>query len=318
MKTAFAILSLASCASGWSRFQSPNRLGSRLPTRLRQMPDISEKLVFDTENVRFYEQETSDIGEVEEFALIDEDTGNPILLTKEEKERIFLDSLQSYYVTGKALLPDDQFDRLKEDLTWEGSMLVTLNRKENQFVSAMGAYMKGKPVMSDAEFDALKKELLADGSALAVDKEPRCYIDTGICKTTWTVDSVRTSSLYVPATMIFMVFFLGIVYEIPFLRGFNPLIALAIGFAPLATLVKSVTNDFLFKSPLVAGGACPVCAVENQVFFGDVLGVTGDSEESKIKCNNCKTALTVKRNTLRVSTLMPKGADVAASVMPAK
>ena len=97
----------------------------------------------------------------DEFCLIDNDSGEPITLTREEKERIFLgrppfpppnyivvapltlskyaltfhtfdfrptDSLQSFYATGKSILPNEQFDRLKEDLSWKGSALVSIHK----------------------------------------------------------------------------------------------------------------------------------------------------------------------------------------------
>ena len=40
-------------------------------------------------------------GPNEEFCLKDGSTGAVIMLTKEEKERIFLDAVQSYYFSGK-------------------------------------------------------------------------------------------------------------------------------------------------------------------------------------------------------------------------
>lgn len=78
--------------------------------------------------------------EEEEFCLRDKESGEIILLTKvirllllcssdeatdslnclqEEKERIFLDTIQSYYFSGRTALSDKQFDRLREDLSWE-------------------------------------------------------------------------------------------------------------------------------------------------------------------------------------------------------
>merc|ERR1712032_1360128 len=96
----------------------------------------------------------------------------------------FLDSLQSYYFSGRQLLSDDEFDLLKEDLQWSGSALVSLNRKEARFLSAMKAYNKGTPIMSDDEYNALKLELKNENSKFAVSTEPKCFIDTGICTVT--------------------------------------------------------------------------------------------------------------------------------------
>jgi hypothetical protein len=41
------------------------------------------------------------------------ENGKNILLTREEKERIFLDSIQSYYFEGQNGLSDIQFDKLR-------------------------------------------------------------------------------------------------------------------------------------------------------------------------------------------------------------
>ena len=90
---------------------------------------------------------------------MDKETGNTIRLTLEEKERIYLDSIQSYYYSGRELLKQGEFDLLKEDLQW--------NRKEARFLSAQQAYLKGEPVMEDEEFDALKKELKEEKSKIA-------------------------------------------------------------------------------------------------------------------------------------------------------
>lgn len=81
--------------------------------------DKTESLVYDIKNSRLYEANLDKNSADDEFTLLDEKTGERISLTREEKERIFLDSLQEYYFSGKALLPDDQFDKLKDNLTWE-------------------------------------------------------------------------------------------------------------------------------------------------------------------------------------------------------
>lgn len=279
------------------------------PLRSLRMTDdnkksaISDKLVFDTKTGRFYERKLEEICD-EEFCLVDPVTGDPILLTREEKERIFLDSIQTYYVTGKPTLSDSEFDKLREDLSWEGSALVTLNRNETLFLNAMGAYMKGSPIMSDTQFDDLKNSLRTTGSKIAVVVPPKCYVETGVCKVNWTKDKLRTSSLYVPAAFVGALLWEGVLYEIlePF-RSFNPLFTLILGYLPVSFFTKQITEELIFSRPEVASGPCPSCGVENSVFFGDVLGVEGDKEESTVNCKNCKSSLTIKRATLRVSTL---------------
>eukprot|EP01041_Mallomonas_annulata_P006979 gene6979-14185_t len=110
---------------------------------------VSDKLVFDPKSGRFFERNINEICD-EEFCLVDSATGEPILLTREEKERVFLDSIQTYYITGKPNLSDSEFDKLREDLSWEGSALVTLNRNETLFLNAMGA-------ATGISFDELKE-----------------------------------------------------------------------------------------------------------------------------------------------------------------
>lgn len=246
----------------------------------------------------------------EEFCLVDNESGEPILLTREEKERIFLDALQMYYATGKSNLPNDQFDRLKSDLSWEGSALVTLNRNETKFLDAKIAYSKGSPILSDNEFDELKQILKENGSFLAVQTEPQCYVNTGVCKVTWTENKLLTRSLYTPATLISTLIFIGVTFEIANTVlgvAVNPVLLLLAAILPVSTISKQVTENFFFNNPTVASGPCPKCSVINKVFFGDVLLVPGDKEESTIKCTNCKELMTIKRATLRVSTLSNRG-----------
>ena len=117
----------------------------------------------------------------DEFTVIGND-GKRVSLSKGEKERVFIDAIQSYYFDGRQVLSDADFDLLKEDLAWEGSEYAVLSRNETRFLGAMGAYSRGEePIMSDDEFDALKASLKAQGSIVACSTEPRCFLDTGIC-----------------------------------------------------------------------------------------------------------------------------------------
>ena len=113
---------------------------------------------------------------------MDKETGESIRLTVAEKERIYLDALQSFYFSNRELLPQADFDILKEDLAWSGSSVVILNRKETRFLAAEQDYARGEMTMTDEEFDKLKLELKADNSKIVVSTEPKCYIDTGVCR----------------------------------------------------------------------------------------------------------------------------------------
>lgn len=120
---------------------------------------------------------------------------------------------------------------------------------------------------------------------------------------TWQVDALRTATLYAPMQLLLSLIYIGLVYEIPFL-DVNPVLSLLVGAAPISWIAKQVTENVILKDPFVASGPCPNCGTENRIYFGDVLGVVGDRDESSVKCTNCKSSLTVKRSTLRVSTLL--------------
>lgn len=202
------------------------------------------------------------------------------------------------------MLPDAEFDQLKEDLQWNGSPLVVLNRNEAKYLAGMEAYLKGTPIMSDSEFDSLKRELKESGSKFAVDTEPKCYIDTGVCKVTMQEDKFRSNLLYLPAGLILFIGWVGITFELvePIIR-INPIILALIGAPLYFDGAKKITEEFIFKNKFIAYGPCPACEHENRVYFGNILGVEGFSDQADVKCPNCKEVFTVQRNTLRASTL---------------
>mmetsp|Transcript_37018 Transcript_37018/g.96963 ORF Transcript_37018/g.96963 Transcript_37018/m.96963 type:complete len:327 (+) Transcript_37018:113-1093(+) len=273
---------------------------------LTLVPSARKQIAFDEAKGRFFETDISDADCIpdEEFCITDNDSGSMIRLTIEEKERIFLDALQSYYNSGRKMLSDDEFDLLKEDLTWNGSPMLVMNRKEAAYLNAMQAYLKGDPIMSDSEFDSLKQDLKDEGSKFAVQTEPKCYIDTGICKVTLQEDKFRSNLLYLPATIIGVVAWIGFGFEVlePFIR-INPVVLTLMG-TPLIYLgARTLTEEFIFENKFLAYGPCPSCQAENRVYFGNILGVEGFTDVANAKCPNCKTTFTVQRNTLRASTL---------------
>lgn len=260
-----------------------------------------ESLIYD-ENSGGFSEQAAELLCREEFCAIDENTGKPFVLTVEEKERIFTDALQAYYFDGRETLNDRDFDQLKEDLMWEGSPLAILSRDETKFLTGMSSYLKGKPTMSDEEFDELKKKLKANGSQIAVSKEPKCFIDTGICSVTWSKDVVRQAVSYLPLAVVMTVVWSVLAFELTPLRYVNPIVTLILGTPFILATTVFFSENFFYKNPLVASGVCPECGAENRIFFGDVLGVEGLKDEGKIKCESCKTELTVSRSSLRVST----------------
>lgn len=236
------------------------------------------------------------------FTVIGAD-GKTVDLTRSEKEKIFVDAMQSYYFSGRQILTDAEFDQLKEDLIWEGSEYATLSRNETAFLNAVSAYATGTPIMSDVEFDELKKALKSQGSIVATSKEPRCFLDTGVCSVTFSEDKFRKLVLYVPALLAGIVLWTGLTYElVPATRSLNPLITQLLGLPVVAAATQLITERLIFVEPLIATGPCPECSVNNRIFFGGILGVEGPGQEAQVKCTNCNTALTINRDTLRVST----------------
>jgi hypothetical protein len=179
-----------------------------------------------------------------------------------------------------------------------------MNRKEAKYLAAMQDYLKGTPSLSDAEFDSLKKELMEEGSKFAVQTEPKCYIDTGICKVTLQEDKFRSNLLYLPAGALLSIVWLGLGYELiePIIR-LNPILLILLGSPLIYTGSKFITEELVFTNKFVAYGPCPNCSFENRVYFGDILGVEGFSDVAEVKCPNCKDVFRVQRNTLRASTL---------------
>jgi len=265
-----------------------------------------KEIGYDEATGRFYETGMDEIECIpeDEYCAVDKATGQLVRLTVKEKERIFLDALQSYYASGRQVLDDAEFDTLKEDLSWNGSPVVSLNRKETRFLAALQAYNKGEPIMSDTEFDSLKRELKEENSAIAVSTEPKCYIDSGICRVTFQPDKFRNNLLYLPMAAILSVVWLGLGFEFiePIIR-LNPVFLLALGAYPIYKYSIELTDKFIFPNNKIAYGPCPSCEAENRVYFGDILGVEGFSDLAEIKCFNCKAEIQIQKNTLRASTL---------------
>lgn len=80
------------------------------------------------------------------------------------KELIFLDCLHNYYFEKRPLLEDDDYNNLKEQLTWEGSVMSTMKSEEAHFITAVASNAKGIQIMSDDEYNKLKSKLVGINS----------------------------------------------------------------------------------------------------------------------------------------------------------
>ncbi|CAH9077528.1 unnamed protein product [Cuscuta epithymum] len=133
-----------------------------------------------------------------------------------EMEQEFLQALQAFYYEGKAIMSNEEFDNLKEELMWEGSSVVMLSADEQRFLEASMAYVAGKPIVSDEVFDKLKMKLKMDGSAIVVEG-PRCSLRSKKVYSDLSVDYLKMFLLNVPAAVVA----LGLFFFLDDLTGFE-------------------------------------------------------------------------------------------------
>lgn len=163
------------------------------------------------------------------FCSINERTGKREELGLREKEQLFLATMQRYYLDGTSTLSNEEFDTLKEELTWQGSEVVTLSRDEFLFLDAAKAFETGHPIMSDDDFDDLKTRLKRAGSVVALQRGPRCSIKRQVTFSDVVPDTKRTLALYTPAFIGLALAWLSGTYELTPLRDVDPVICLIIG-----------------------------------------------------------------------------------------
>ncbi|CAN4077356.1 unnamed protein product [Withania somnifera] len=173
-----------------------------------------------------------------------------------EMEQEFLQALQSFYYEGKAIMSNEEFDNLKEELMWEGSSVVMLSPDEQRFLEASMAYVSGNPIMTDEEYDKLKMKLKRDGSDIVVEG-PRCSLRSRKVYSDLSVDYLKMFLLNVPAAVVA----LGLFFFLDDLTGFEityllelpePFSFIFMWFAALPvilwlsfTITNAIVKDFL-------------------------------------------------------------------------
>lgn len=230
-----------------------------------------------------------------------------------ELEQEFLLALQSFYYEGKAIMSNEEFDNLKEELMWEGSSVVMLSPDEQKFLEASMAYVAGKPIMNDEDYDKLKLRLKSEGSEIVVEG-PRCSLRSKKVYSDLSVDYLRMFLLNVPATVVALglFFFLDDItgFEITYLLELpEPFSFIFTWFAAVPLLVwlaLSLTN-VIVKDFLILKGPCPNCGTENTSFFGTILSISSGGTTNSVKCTNCGTEMVYDSNT-RLITL-PEGSN---------
>ncbi|GAB4856956.1 PGR5-like protein 1A, chloroplastic, variant 2 [Ancistrocladus abbreviatus] len=222
-----------------------------------------------------------------------------------ELEQDFLQALQAFYYEGKAIMSNEEFDNLKEELMWEGSSVVMLSADEQRFLEASMAYVAGKPIMTDEEFDNLKQKLKIEGSEIVVEG-PRCSLRSRKVYSDLSVDYFTMFLLYVPAAVVA----LGLFFFLDDLTGFEityllqlpePFSFIFTWFAavPLIVWLSLSLTKLILKDFLILKGTCPSCGTENNSFFGTILTISSGGTTNNVKCTKRKQHLSWRIDTFK-------------------
>ncbi|KAG7552840.1 hypothetical protein ISN45_Aa06g034250 [Arabidopsis thaliana x Arabidopsis arenosa] len=214
-----------------------------------------------------------------------------------EMEQEFLQAMQSFYYEGKAIMSNEEFDNLKDELMWEGSSVVMLSSDEQRFLEASMAYVSGNPILSDEEYDKLKLKLKMDGSEI-VCEGPRCSLRSKKVYSDLAIDYFKMFLLNVPATVVALglFFFLDDItgFEITYLLELpEPFSFIFTWFAAVPAIVYLALSltKLILKDFLILKGPCPNCGTENVSFFGTILSISNDGNTNNVKCSGCGTEM---------------------------
>lgn len=261
----------------------------------------------------------------DEFLATDPKTGERLKLNLAEKEKMYLDCLDEYYNSGKQMLSDEDYEQLKQDLSFEGSRIATFTAQEIKYLIANKRYRLGEPILDDKEYDKLRAELKAAGSVVVLHEAPTCKVDTGECKMDMRIDQAKQRLLYSPGIIVSLVVLCELSYWV---LGLDPLMSLLLAAVPSYFFGVWFTENIFAQDPLVVQTACPNCNYLLTAYFGDLFKVQTDGiigtaappgPQIELTCPNCKAALLADREKMIISSIVneegakPKGkAQVAA------
>jgi len=252
-----------------------------------------------------------------------------------ELEMMYIDSLWGFYQSGnKVTLSDDQYDRLKEELNWQGSGIPTLRRDEIRFVESSIEYYRGNEILDDKEYDKLKEKIQAqwinaggkrtDVMALLLYAkgqqllDPEKYedmkedmiklgIDVGMKGASCTLSQTSDKLSLDVETLLLMY---GALAALPFgagafiwkfadilLPGDFSLLSFVVFVGAFTTaLVIGITNVAEINSPEILKGQCPCCETKITVFFGP-----NNPNPAQRKCTVCGTAMSLDKTSQKLS-----------------
>lgn len=211
-------------------------------------------------------------------------------------EKQYLDALRSYYYEGKSLLTDEEFDNLKEELTWNGSKVVVMSSDEQRFLEATAAIRKGSSILSEDEYEELTDRLRVQGSTVVM-QGPRCSLLTRKVYTDARLDAVTMTALNIPAAVLL----LSAIYLIDRLAGEPLTMTLEstgvesaeawLAVMPFVIFTTASLTNLLFRDMKILKGPCPQCGTENVSYFGYILTIPGPTTKSQVQCSNCGSVL---------------------------
>jgi len=210
----------------------------------------------------------------DEYVETDPVTGEKKTLLLDEKEKLYLECLDSFYnEDGKQLLSNEEYEQLKLDMDFDGSKVATYSKDEIRFVLANKRFKLGKPTLSDADYDTLRETLRKVGSLVVQHDGASCSVETGLCKTDLRVDAGKTRLLYLPGSLGGLLLTMEVIF---WSVGLDPIFSALLGAIPAYFFGIWFTENVFAQKPLVATAQCPECNLVFNVFFGDLFSVQTD------------------------------------------
>jgi hypothetical protein len=274
------------------------------------------------------------------------------VLQPSELEEMYIDALWAYYKDGKPIASDEDFEKLKMELNWQGSGFPTLHREEVEFVEAVLAYYRGEPIVSDEEYEKLKASVKADGkrqdvtSFLLLVKARQVLKPEELAKLqaemtnagvsvspaglACTLSQTPNNLQYEALDVLYMYSALGLVpsalcstawgflgFIVGGLQGVGT--AATLGFPLIGAssflLTRQMVRYLDLTGPNLVTGVCPCCETEIKSSFFDVL-----PRQKTEKCPNCGTIVNLDAEKMLIQDAAgfgfvdPSGGDKKKSV----
>ena len=245
-------------------------------------------------------------------------------------ELMYVDALWNYYNGGKFTLSDEDYDRLREELNWQGSGFPTLRRYEIEFVQAAISYSRGAPIVDDEKYEELKRRVKAAGKRTDVtalllfvkgkelldeaefellgNEMKKLGIDVGIRGATCTLSATSPALENDTGSVITMYSALA---AVPLAVGLAPSIllgllgvhipgGLSVGFAVALCLILTakLINYTNLQNAEILVGSCPCCEMPIKQFFGGEKPATTFEH----KCSACGTSCVLNREKRLIET----------------